>query len=223
MKKKKNFTLTELIIVLIAVGILATFAIPGYQNFVERSKAEVCRTNLEVLLGAVEVYSLTHDALPAELGHLQDEHVKRAWVEVLGRKGAWKTKLAYFITNLDRGRVVFAQEGYWSEVMLLACPKDDTPPPDGYSYGINQAVAGLSLVDYGDLDADTIIIADSDTELFVTPTKRHIDYKIAGSIEYAQAITKGGDFSFPGHSLGGPPGHTGDHPVFEEHPGQHQH
>ena len=42
--KRKNFTLVELMVVLVVAGVLMTFAVPTYLNMNEEAKAKVCFT-----------------------------------------------------------------------------------------------------------------------------------------------------------------------------------
>lgn len=191
MKKKRHFTLIELIITLIVIGILVTIAIPTYRNVVERSRSEVCKTNLEVLLGAIKNYALEKDYLPASLGQLEDGHIRYAWDQVLESKGTWRVNFAYFVVNFAQGRVVFAQD-YWSEVLSIACPSDDTPPPQGHSYGINQEIAGKSLEYFQGLDPSVTVVADSDSSTFPPTASRHKHYTLTGVVFYSQSIQKDG-------------------------------
>ena len=55
-KKKKGFTLLELLIVVIIIGILASMAIPQYQRILVRSKTAEALTNLGVLRGSMDRY-----------------------------------------------------------------------------------------------------------------------------------------------------------------------
>ena len=53
---KKAFTLVELLIVIIIIGILATMAIPQYQKMVEKTQWAEATSNLGVVRKAVLVY-----------------------------------------------------------------------------------------------------------------------------------------------------------------------
>lgn len=63
MKNVKGFTLIELMIVVVIVGILAAIAIPSYMNYVAKSQQSEARANL----GAIFVSMMAYTA-PKELG-----------------------------------------------------------------------------------------------------------------------------------------------------------
>lgn len=56
MKTQKGFTLVELMIVVVIVGILASVAIPAYGNYVRRGKIAEATTNLSSLRVRMEQY-----------------------------------------------------------------------------------------------------------------------------------------------------------------------
>lgn len=57
---KKGFTLVELIIVVIVIGILATIAIPQYMKAVERARVGKGKSMLGMILQAEKMYSAEH-------------------------------------------------------------------------------------------------------------------------------------------------------------------
>ena len=201
MHMKKNFTIVEIIIVLVIISIVATFAIPAYKNIIEKSKAETCKMNLRVLLGAVETYAIENDELPASLGQLQKKDLEKSWAKILKKDNSWRIKLVYWIVDFKQYGLAYAQEGwigrYIGDLKYFTCPADETPPPAGHSYGINQLVTSMPFAEYRVLQKNSIpIIADCDDPIFTTTlAKRHKQFTITGTIKYAQEIKKGDEVS----------------------------
>jgi len=54
----KSFTLAEIIIVVVIIGIMASFAIPGYQRTIERAHLSDARNNLLAIHAAEQAYFL---------------------------------------------------------------------------------------------------------------------------------------------------------------------
>jgi len=61
MRKAGGFTLIELIIVVIAIGILATFAVPQYLKTIERAKTSKARHALGLIAQAEKAYRAEND------------------------------------------------------------------------------------------------------------------------------------------------------------------
>jgi len=179
---KKGFTLLEIVIVLVVLGILATLSFPLYQNTIENAKIKVCETNLETIQAAIEIYGLENDRMPGSISQLKPEHLRRAWVKVFKEENPWKIKLSYFIIDLQNKGLLYAQDSFvrrylGGDIKLITCPKDETPPRwsadgtiEGVSYGINSDAADETFQDYKLLGGDTIIIADCESERFTALT-----------------------------------------------------
>ncbi|MFH2138456.1 MAG: type II secretion system protein [Candidatus Omnitrophota bacterium] len=60
MNKKNGFTLVELLMVVIIIGILITLAIPNYYRTIERSKGSKARNNLRALQ-ETEIWYRAHE------------------------------------------------------------------------------------------------------------------------------------------------------------------
>lgn len=58
--RKNSFTLVELLIVIIIIGILATMAVPQYQKMVEKARISEAFTNLGAIRQALESYYLQY-------------------------------------------------------------------------------------------------------------------------------------------------------------------
>ena len=57
-KNKKGFTLLELLVVVLIIGILSAVALPQYQKAVEKSRATEAITLLGSLANAEEIYKI---------------------------------------------------------------------------------------------------------------------------------------------------------------------
>jgi len=58
---KKGFTLIELIVVVIIIAILSTFAVPQYLKVVERAKGGKARHNMSLIAQAEKMYRAEND------------------------------------------------------------------------------------------------------------------------------------------------------------------
>ena len=76
-KKKKGFTLLELLVVLAILAILIAIAIPVYKNQKEKAAITAHNANVRVLETAVESYRQDHSELPGDLQDLvKGEYIK---------------------------------------------------------------------------------------------------------------------------------------------------
>ncbi|MDD4202358.1 MAG: type IV pilin protein [Candidatus Omnitrophica bacterium] len=57
---KKGFTMLELLMVIIVIGILASLAIPQYQSFMEKARTAEARNVISSIKSAQELYFLEH-------------------------------------------------------------------------------------------------------------------------------------------------------------------
>jgi prepilin-type N-terminal cleavage/methylation domain-containing protein len=61
---KKSFTLTEILIVVAILGILAAIILPTFQSHTQQAKESAAKDNLRVLRNAIELYTVRHNDIP---------------------------------------------------------------------------------------------------------------------------------------------------------------
>ncbi|MFA5337386.1 MAG: hypothetical protein WC330_03535 [Candidatus Omnitrophota bacterium] len=193
--KKKNLTLSEIVIVIVVIGIFVTIGIPLYNNTVENAKAKACELNLKTILGAVEAQTLERNSFPASLSAISDKNFQKGWAKVLKEEGAFKVKLVYFLVNFDEKGLAYAQNAepwihrFITESNVLQCPSVH----EGISYGLNSSLAGKTFEEYNTEPGEVIVVGDCNTNVFAGDGQlagRHKEYKIVGSTNYAVTLTK---------------------------------
>jgi general secretion pathway protein G len=76
---EQGFTLLELMIVMIVIGILAAIAIPSYTAAVQHAKEAVLRTDLHVMRAAIDSYTVDKSKAPQSL----DDLVQSGYLKVM--------------------------------------------------------------------------------------------------------------------------------------------
>lgn len=198
--KLKGFTLTEILIVVVIIGVLTSMSLWLGGGTLQRSHNRQCELNLKLLRAAVIQYTYDYDALPGTLGEVWPEYRERAIAQLMeegvdfGRQEGFIQRLvSRFLGGSAEAQEVPPLRAYGVDITVLTCPSDKTPPPGGFSYGINAAVAGEHISALNDLGEEDLLIAECDHDTFTSETEiepRHRD-KVFGP-KHGNAITKGG-------------------------------
>ena len=72
-KIQEGFTLVEILIVVVIVGILAAIAIPTYFNYVEKAYASDAQTQIKTILEECKIWRATHPDYPNDVQTMMDE------------------------------------------------------------------------------------------------------------------------------------------------------
>ncbi|XOV77653.1 MAG: type II secretion system protein GspG [Aestuariibacter sp.] len=79
--KSKGFTLIEILVVLVVLGMLASLIVPGLMGKTEKAKAKTASTQIQRVAMAVEEYYLDNGHAPKELEELVPGYVKPSQIK----------------------------------------------------------------------------------------------------------------------------------------------
>ena len=122
-----GFTLLELLVVLVVLGLLAGLVAPKYFSQLGRSEAKVARAQIEGLGKALDLYRL-------ETGHYpSSEQGLQALVNAPSGESRWKGPyLAKAVPQDPWGRdYIYRSPGENGDYDLMSMGKDDQPGGDG--------------------------------------------------------------------------------------------
>jgi len=110
MNSKKGFTLVEIIVVLVILAIMAGFAIPAYNGFVERARQSEILASARVLLIAAqtagqEKYALKGEDLTASLSSTADSDAAELLTQVEAYADLEDTSATYTLSFDLEGKV----------------------------------------------------------------------------------------------------------------------
>lgn len=64
-RAKRSFTLLELILVVVLIGVMAGVGIPSYQKAIEKNEERVALAKLQAIVGGMKIYKAKHGSYPA--------------------------------------------------------------------------------------------------------------------------------------------------------------
>ncbi len=99
-----GFTLIELMIVMLIIGILAAIAIPAYTSNIRHAKEAVLREDLHTLRSAIDSYTVDKQKAPQSLDDLvQAGYLKIVPVDPISqRSDTWQTVTSDTLSTVDQ-------------------------------------------------------------------------------------------------------------------------
>lgn len=122
---KKSFSMVEILIVLIIVGVLAALTLVSYQKTIEATNDKICKQNLKVLQAAIDVYALENNTLPVTISQLNPRHIHLAYEKVFA--GSGENRLLAYVGSILWAKPALAQSlksYYGGDSKTLLCPAD---------------------------------------------------------------------------------------------------
>jgi len=91
--REHGFTLIEMVIVIVIMGVLLAIALPMYNNSVTRAKEARLHQNLKVLNEVIQQYSYDKKKAPLQLQDLVDAgYLKSIPDDITGNNTSWQTE-----------------------------------------------------------------------------------------------------------------------------------
>ena len=90
-KRRFGFTIIELLVVIVIIGVLATIALPKFTGVKDDANIAVSKSNLKSLQTAIERYELENNAYPDQLATLiNDGFIKKGSCLIPGATKAYQ-------------------------------------------------------------------------------------------------------------------------------------
>ena len=104
LKKQEGFTLVELMIVVVILGILAGIGVQQYVNVQERAKGAAHNANLRIISSAANMYVMLEGKAPGSIQELEDKgYLQEVPDNPFGEDGGGAWVGAYGVTVSEPG------------------------------------------------------------------------------------------------------------------------
>jgi len=89
LRSQKGFTLVELMVVVVIIGILVAIAIPIYNNVTANAREKACAANIRALTGAAGMYLAEQGNYPEEINELAPDYIDEVPVCPVNKNAAY--------------------------------------------------------------------------------------------------------------------------------------
>ncbi len=144
MKAKRGFTLVEILIVVVILGILAAIVIPQFTGASTQAKLSALVSDLQTMRSQIELYKLEHNEQLPGAGGASFEEALTGQTDVLGAVG---TDYGKYLQKLPTNQFVDDPNVGLSTDAAAACGGGD----NGWEF---DTVTGEIYPDYVDADGD---------------------------------------------------------------------
>ena len=103
-KSESGFTLIELMVVMLIIGVLMGIAIPNYISAVKAARESVLKEDLHVMRGAIDAYTMDKQKAPQSLQDLvENGYLKEIPLDPMTRtRDAWVTDTSDSLHSIDQ-------------------------------------------------------------------------------------------------------------------------
>lgn len=100
LKNRKGFTLVELMVVVVIIGILAGIAVPTYNNITEKAEQSAVEANLRTIDSAIMMYRAEKAELPDDVTPVVTDTTLQDYLQ------SWPTGPGTAIYGISSGRAI---------------------------------------------------------------------------------------------------------------------
>jgi general secretion pathway protein G len=118
MKDEKGFTLIELMVVVVIIGILAAIAVPAFSEVSQKGKISRARADLRTLESTISIYYVEKNEYPEDLQVLENEGYIKAVPKDPWEKGDYTYNKNNGNIRLDKNGTNKLTENLYSYTVL---------------------------------------------------------------------------------------------------------